>query len=95
MQGAVCNLDTFLDRSRERDIAPLAHLPGLDGPIRHNWGEGGLNRAHFYHQDSTQNEQTSRLHRRRELRHILGEDVTQNIHWVVPEGGGGPNYPNM
>ena len=23
------------------------------------------------------------------------KDITQNIHWVVPEGGGGPNYPNM
>lgn len=23
------------------------------------------------------------------------KDVTQNINWVVPEGGGGPNYPNM
>ena len=23
------------------------------------------------------------------------EDPTQNIVWVVPEGGGGPNYPNM
>ncbi len=23
------------------------------------------------------------------------KDVTQNIHWVTPEGGGGPNYPNM
>ncbi len=23
------------------------------------------------------------------------KDMTQNIHWVVPEGGGGPNYPNM
>jgi electron-transferring-flavoprotein dehydrogenase len=23
------------------------------------------------------------------------KDVSQNIHWVVPEGGGGPNYPNM
>lgn len=23
------------------------------------------------------------------------KDVTQNIDWVVPEGGGGPNYPNM
>ena len=23
------------------------------------------------------------------------KDPTQNIHWVVPEGGGGPNYPNM
>ena len=23
------------------------------------------------------------------------KDVTQNIVWVVPEGGGGPNYPNM
>ncbi len=23
------------------------------------------------------------------------KDTTQNIHWVVPEGGGGPNYPNM
>ena len=22
-------------------------------------------------------------------------DPTQNINWVVPEGGGGPNYPNM
>ncbi|MEC7476251.1 MAG: 4Fe-4S dicluster domain-containing protein, partial [Pseudomonadota bacterium] len=20
---------------------------------------------------------------------------SQNINWVVPEGGGGPNYPNM
>ncbi|MCW8945802.1 MAG: 4Fe-4S dicluster domain-containing protein, partial [Sedimenticola sp.] len=20
---------------------------------------------------------------------------TQNINWTVPEGGGGPNYPNM
>ncbi|HDR9877536.1 MAG: 4Fe-4S dicluster domain-containing protein, partial [Burkholderiales bacterium] len=20
---------------------------------------------------------------------------TQNIVWVTPEGGGGPNYPNM
>ncbi|WP_188260386.1 4Fe-4S dicluster domain-containing protein, partial [Azospirillum tabaci] len=20
-------------------------------------------------------------------------DPTQNINWVVPEGGGGPNYP--
>jgi electron-transferring-flavoprotein dehydrogenase len=23
------------------------------------------------------------------------EDPTQNIVWVTPEGGGGPNYPNM
>ncbi|GHF23571.1 dehydrogenase [Kordiimonas sediminis] len=23
------------------------------------------------------------------------KDVTQNINWVVPEGAGGPNYPNM
>jgi len=23
------------------------------------------------------------------------KDPTQNIHWVVPQGGGGPNYPNM
>ena len=23
------------------------------------------------------------------------KDPTQNIHWVVPEGGGGPAYPNM
>ncbi|MED5474012.1 MAG: electron transfer flavoprotein-ubiquinone oxidoreductase [Pseudomonadota bacterium] len=23
------------------------------------------------------------------------KDTSQNINWVVPEGGGGPNYPNM
>jgi electron-transferring-flavoprotein dehydrogenase len=23
------------------------------------------------------------------------KDPTQNIEWVAPEGGGGPNYPNM
>ena len=23
------------------------------------------------------------------------KDPTQNIKWVTPEGGGGPNYPNM
>ena len=23
------------------------------------------------------------------------KDPLQNIHWVTPEGGGGPNYPNM
>jgi electron-transferring-flavoprotein dehydrogenase len=23
------------------------------------------------------------------------KDPTQNIHWVVPQGGGGPNYPGM
>jgi electron-transferring-flavoprotein dehydrogenase len=23
------------------------------------------------------------------------KDPTQNIFWVTPEGGGGPNYPNM
>jgi electron-transferring-flavoprotein dehydrogenase len=23
------------------------------------------------------------------------KDTTQNIEWVTPEGGGGPNYPNM
>ncbi len=23
------------------------------------------------------------------------KDPRQNIHWVTPEGGGGPNYPNM
>ena len=23
------------------------------------------------------------------------KDMTQNITWVTPEGGGGPNYPNM
>ena len=23
------------------------------------------------------------------------KDPLQNINWVVPEGGGGPNYPNM
>jgi electron-transferring-flavoprotein dehydrogenase len=23
------------------------------------------------------------------------KDPTQNIDWVCPEGGGGPNYPNM
>ncbi|MBP8853458.1 MAG: 4Fe-4S dicluster domain-containing protein, partial [Moraxellaceae bacterium] len=22
-------------------------------------------------------------------------DPAQNINWVVPEGTGGPNYPNM
>ena len=23
------------------------------------------------------------------------KDPSQNIRWVTPEGGGGPNYPNM
>ncbi|MDP1975967.1 MAG: 4Fe-4S dicluster domain-containing protein, partial [Alphaproteobacteria bacterium] len=23
------------------------------------------------------------------------KDPMQNIQWVTPEGGGGPNYPNM
>jgi electron-transferring-flavoprotein dehydrogenase len=23
------------------------------------------------------------------------KDPAQNIDWAVPEGGGGPNYPNM
>ena len=23
------------------------------------------------------------------------KDPTQNIKWTTPEGGGGPNYPNM
>lgn len=23
------------------------------------------------------------------------KDPSQNIDWVPPEGGGGPNYPNM
>jgi electron-transferring-flavoprotein dehydrogenase len=23
------------------------------------------------------------------------KDPKQNIRWVTPEGGGGPNYPNM
>ena len=23
------------------------------------------------------------------------KDPKQNIHWVTPEGGGGPNYPGM
>ncbi|WP_208657058.1 4Fe-4S dicluster domain-containing protein [Halomonas sp. TA22] len=23
------------------------------------------------------------------------KDPSQNITWVAPEGGGGPNYPNM
>jgi electron-transferring-flavoprotein dehydrogenase len=23
------------------------------------------------------------------------KDPAQNIEWVTPEGGGGPNYPNM
>ena len=23
------------------------------------------------------------------------KEMSQNINWVVPEGGGGPNYPNM
>jgi len=23
------------------------------------------------------------------------KDPTQNIVWIAPEGGGGPNYPNM
>jgi electron-transferring-flavoprotein dehydrogenase len=23
------------------------------------------------------------------------KDPSQNIHWTVPEGGGGPAYPNM
>ncbi|SIS42500.1 4Fe-4S dicluster domain-containing protein, partial [Insolitispirillum peregrinum] len=23
------------------------------------------------------------------------KDPTQNINWVVPQGGEGPNYPNM
>ena len=23
------------------------------------------------------------------------KDPTQNINWITPEGGGGPNYPNM
>ena len=23
------------------------------------------------------------------------KDPTQNIKWIAPEGGGGPNYPNM
>jgi hypothetical protein len=24
-----------------------------------------------------------------------GKDPSQNITWTTPEGGGGPNYPNM
>ncbi|EEG08621.1 electron transfer flavoprotein-ubiquinone oxidoreductase [Pseudogulbenkiania ferrooxidans 2002] len=27
--------------------------------------------------------------------HLKLKDPTQNINWVTPEGGGGPNYPNM
>jgi electron-transferring-flavoprotein dehydrogenase len=23
------------------------------------------------------------------------KDPSQNINWISPEGGGGPNYPNM
>jgi electron-transferring-flavoprotein dehydrogenase len=23
------------------------------------------------------------------------KNISQNNQWVVPEGGGGPNYPNM
>jgi len=23
------------------------------------------------------------------------KDPSQNINWITPEGGGGPNYPNM
>ena len=23
------------------------------------------------------------------------KEPSQNINWIVPEGGGGPNYPNM
>jgi electron-transferring-flavoprotein dehydrogenase len=23
------------------------------------------------------------------------KDPSQNIHWTVPQGGDGPNYPNM
>ncbi|HAW34657.1 MAG TPA: hypothetical protein DCX71_00955, partial [Erythrobacter sp.] len=23
------------------------------------------------------------------------KDPNQNIEWTTPEGGGGPNYPNM
>ena len=23
------------------------------------------------------------------------KDPNQNINWTTPEGGGGPNYPNM
>jgi electron-transferring-flavoprotein dehydrogenase len=23
------------------------------------------------------------------------KDPTENIVWIAPEGGGGPNYPNM
>jgi hypothetical protein len=25
----------------------------------------------------------------------INKDPTQNIVWVTPEGGGGPNYPNL
>ena len=29
------------------------------------------------------------------IRAVDIKDPSQNIHWVVPEGGGGPNYPAM
>jgi electron-transferring-flavoprotein dehydrogenase len=37
-------------------------------------------------------------HQRAELRALQNCDIkdpNQNINWVVPEGGGGPNYPGM
>ena len=37
-------------------------------------------------------DQRAELRALQDLRH---QGPAQNIHWVTPEGGGGPNYPSM
>ncbi len=94
----------FLSNTNHEEDQPIhLQLKDPEVPVRINWPEYGAPEERFcpagVYEILGKDEGEPRLQiNAQNCVHCKTcdiKDVTQNINWVVPEGGGGPNYPNM
>ncbi|MEP6679770.1 MAG: 4Fe-4S dicluster domain-containing protein, partial [Betaproteobacteria bacterium] len=91
------------------DVAPHTHVPEVGGNVVENETDGddidnGNGNGNGNNGDRAGDDLATLLPTRRLQINAQNcvhcktcdiKDPRQNIHWVPPEGGGGPNYPNM